>query len=524
MANILVYVELVDDAASWASLLSLRQARYLATNVGATIYAVLPCATPPMYGENDIIAVLSRQGADKVILMTHGDLSQPILFESHGEALLTAANQFPPAMLLMPDGPAAVEIAPRVAARLGGLFVRHPELSVQDGKSLRIDQPLFEETHVRRFESENLEHSVVAVVAPDPQQFAQPLGTEEAEVVVISPGFAEEGIPSHHKPVDGEAATGRPSRILLAGSGVTEPAEVEAIEKLAALLKAELRLTETAAEKGLLKAPTLEEPALVCHPELVLAFGVQGTRETLAHVPDTAYLVSVNPDAESPLFKRAQLGLVAPILDTVQQMLDDTEAHAGEPLLPVAEDPPPPSAEDDSDGDDETGEQDALRDTLPPGTKTDDTREAAATEEMDATSEDEAEEGSTAKPEDAEDASPPAELSMDPAVAATIRPIDSLAHTPPMGTPLSLELKKALAAAGDPPPPMGAANGASPAPSEPSADRTPEAAPAGVVAEGIDPALDDTVPAPLPGADQKSTKDDEPSTATKSDSEPEKKP
>jgi electron transfer flavoprotein alpha subunit len=190
LANILVYIELADDSASWASLLALRQARYLATNVGATIYAVLPCATPPLYGENDIIAILSRQGADKVILMTHGDLTPPMLFQSHGEALLTAASQFPPALLLLPEGPAAVEIAPRVAARLGGLFVRHPRIDVQEGSSFRIDQPVFDDTHVRRFDSAELEHSVVAVVSPDPQQYAQALGTEEAEVVVIAPSFS----------------------------------------------------------------------------------------------------------------------------------------------------------------------------------------------------------------------------------------------------------------------------------------------------------------------------------------------
>jgi electron transfer flavoprotein alpha subunit len=436
LANILVYIELVDDSASWASLLALRQARHLSTNVGATIYAVLPCASPPMYGENDIIALLSRQGADKVILMTHGDLSLPALFHSHGEALLTAANQFPPALLLVPDGPAAAEIAPRVSARLGGLFVRHPDISVQEGCNLRIDQPFFDDTHVRRFDSADLEHSVVAVVSPDPQQFSRPLGAEEAEVVVISPVFGG-GTAPRTTLAKGGQGNGRPQRMVLVGAGITDAAELDAIRHLAELLKADLRVTEGAAKKGLLEAPTLVEVPLVCRQELVLAFGVHGSPETLGRLAETAYVVGVNPDERAPLFRRAQLGLVAPALETAQQMVADAKARPAEPLLPAPMDA-------------------ALADTV--------------------------------------------EASRDPAAAApSIRDVNQMTRTPPMGTPLTSELRAALAAAAAVP--RAGASAEPPTPTDVSDDTTPEAKPAGVVTQAGDPALDDTVPAPLPGGD-----------------------
>ena len=74
MANILIYIELSDNKATPASLFALNRGRDLATELGATLYALLPCATTPTYDDEDIIAVLSRHGADKVILVHHPDL------------------------------------------------------------------------------------------------------------------------------------------------------------------------------------------------------------------------------------------------------------------------------------------------------------------------------------------------------------------------------------------------------------------------------------------------------------------
>lgn len=526
MANILVYIELVEDTASWASLLALRQARFLATNAGATIYAVLPCATPPQYGENDIIAILSRQGADKVILMTHGDLTPPMKFRSHGEALLTAANQFPPALLLLPEGPAAAEIAPRVAARLGGLFTRHPDLFVQEGSTVRIDQPLYEDTHVRRFDSAELEHSVVAVVSPDPQQFSRALGTEEAEVVVISPGFGDSETDTQPSLVEGQQTSGRSQRMVLVGAGISEAEEVDAIGQLATLLKADLRVTEGAASKGIVEAPVLDEAPLVCHPEFVLAFGVQGSTETLARLSSLTYLVGVSPDEKAPLFRRAQLGLVAPALEAARQMIAAAKAQPEEPLLPVpAQEPREPTSEG-------TGEpkDDAPRESPPPKSEEKDEPSSAPIEEMEPALAD------TVK-KSLEDSKAPSETSAEtPAEAPKVDPvpkptplrIDQLAHTPPMGTPMPLDLQAALAAAGTPTAsqPDGAATAVPKAltsdtstPSDPASDNTPEATPAGVATEAQDPALDDTVPAPLPGGGAKpdvdASEDDE-----KGDEEP----
>jgi electron transfer flavoprotein alpha subunit len=350
LANILSYIELVDEQASWASLLTLRQGRNLATRLGATLYAVLPCASPPLYGDNDIIAVLSRQGADKVILMTHAALAEPALFRRHGEALLTAASQFPPALLLLPRGPAASDLAPRVAARLGALFLQDPLLDVDSGHHLVLEQPTHERTQVRRFSTADLEHSVVAVVTPDPQRFSQAAGSEEAEVVVLSPVFKSPA--DGADPEDaGELESCLPERLILVGGGVDSAEAWDLARRLAERLGAALRQTRASAELGLAKdVPLLDPPCSGGLPGFVLSLGIGGDEDILASLPASSYLIAVHPDRDAPALAQAKLALVADVTKAVGEMLSaagprlaprtpiQTEAPGGlsEPGAPVA--------------------------------------------------------------------------------------------------------------------------------------------------------------------------------------------
>ena len=59
-----------------------------------------------------------------------------------------------------------------------------PLLDMDDAFNLELAQPLYNDSYLRHYPTADLEHSVVAVVCPDPQQYSRPLGSEEAEVVV----------------------------------------------------------------------------------------------------------------------------------------------------------------------------------------------------------------------------------------------------------------------------------------------------------------------------------------------------
>ncbi len=57
MANILVVVELWQGEPLPVCLEVLGQARRVATELGATLYAIVPAGQAPRYGDNDLISV-----------------------------------------------------------------------------------------------------------------------------------------------------------------------------------------------------------------------------------------------------------------------------------------------------------------------------------------------------------------------------------------------------------------------------------------------------------------------------------
>ena len=123
MANILVYIHLEDGDASGASLATLNQGRRVANRLGAALYAMLPCKTPPSYDEDDIITVISRHGADKVILVTNPGLDLPPPPEVLGPVLATACKRFPPRLVLLPAVGDLQDLGDDLASAIKGSFV-----------------------------------------------------------------------------------------------------------------------------------------------------------------------------------------------------------------------------------------------------------------------------------------------------------------------------------------------------------------------------------------------------------------
>src|SRR5262245_14942078 len=123
MASVLVVIELVDDRPRPASLELLGQARRIGSELGATVYAVAACACPPGYGDDDLIAVLSRQGADKVLLATAEVHAGPMRWGTHGAAVMAACELMRPTLVLLSDGEGGRDLGARVAARLGAAAI-----------------------------------------------------------------------------------------------------------------------------------------------------------------------------------------------------------------------------------------------------------------------------------------------------------------------------------------------------------------------------------------------------------------
>jgi electron transfer flavoprotein alpha subunit len=328
VANVLVYIERKNKEATAASLLALNAGRWVASTLGAALHALVPCASPPSYGQDDIIAVLSRHGADKVILLTHQDLDGPALFCTHGPAIRAACEQFRPRLLLFPATAAGDELAPRLALQIGAGYLANARLELGESDVL-VTCDVFR----RRF---CLSSSIRRIGAPlvltllqegEPQAMAD----DEAEVVVVHGSTADTTsfeVLGRRQAPQADPATARV--VVGAGSNLGAPATFDWIRRLAAALGGAPAASPAACAAGL--APLEMQVGMdggAIDARLYLTFGAAGSEEHLAALSPATALVAVGANREAPIFEMATLGLVADPAAALERLLAqlDPEDH-----------------------------------------------------------------------------------------------------------------------------------------------------------------------------------------------------
>jgi electron transfer flavoprotein alpha subunit len=340
VANILVYIDMALGQPSRDSLHCLNHARRIGTDLGATTHAILICATPPSYGDDDIIAKLSRYGADKVVLITDPSLSGPALFETHAAAVQAACDHVPPGVVLFPAGSAGSELAPRIALRLDARFEADVTISPQlsqdknDARSgVRVRKPVFcrqaQLDRVLRLEESPL---VLAMR----RQCAMPVvvGNDEAEVVVAAPARG----PNRAGPIVEELTfpvvpTLSTARIVLAaGNGLGSAAAYLRLKRLGEILNAPVGATRAACQNGI--APVDDQiggHGSTINAEIYLCFGASGSIEHLAALASHTQIAAVNTDSNAPIMRSATWALVEDANWVVERWIGRTDRAAEEP-------------------------------------------------------------------------------------------------------------------------------------------------------------------------------------------------
>lgn len=329
MASALVYIELEEGAPTGASLACLNVGREVATRYGASLYAVVLCAQPPGYGDDDVVAVLSRHGADKVVLVTNERLAAPALHATHGPALQAACEQFPPQLVLLPNSAGGRDIGPRLALELAGFFIGSVSLDTDPpGDDLMLRRTLFRRRLEGRLALPAAERPLVLCLDTHDRPPAE-VGDDEAEVVVLQAPTPDV------MPLSLDAVQPTPlpcgPRLVIGGGAGLESADFRRLERLATILGGEVVASHRAVAAGLVEAPKVGlDGRPLPEGALYLAFGVSGSERHLAALAPDTRVIAVNSDAQAPIFSFADVGLVAeagPVLRDLVEALDPNSAE-----------------------------------------------------------------------------------------------------------------------------------------------------------------------------------------------------
>jgi electron transfer flavoprotein alpha subunit len=309
VANILVYIELVDERPAAPSLEALGEGRRIASFLGATLYAVVPTLAPARTGPDDVAALLSRHGADKVILVAGPDGRLPALYATHGHTLTAALGRVPAALVLLAATPGGRDLAPRTAARLGAAYVPEPSLEYGAKGVLVLSRPVYGGGYRRRLAADELERPLVVTLTPGAHLPAR--GDDQAEIIVLKDGPPPWcGVEEVARTADPGAALETARVVVTAGAGL-EAADYALARDLACALGGEVAVTRAAVERGL---DTSDREVGVggrrVAPRLYVACAASGSPDHLAAVPPDAQIVAINRDPSAPIFRVAAYGIV----------------------------------------------------------------------------------------------------------------------------------------------------------------------------------------------------------------------
>lgn len=305
--NIWVFCEQRDGEVQSVALELIGVARELAEKTGEKVNAIL-------LGHNvkDKAADLIAHGADGVYVVDHQNLEK-FVTEPYAQAVTHIAKKYEPNVILFGATSIGRDLAPRLSARLKtGLTADCTKLEMDEAGNLFMTRPAF---------GGNLFATIIcpdsrpqmSTVRPGVMKKLEADASRTGEVVLESIEWDESKfavtVIEEVKSERAEANIEEAKILVSCGRGVKN---IDNAYELASKLKGTVSASRTLVDTGIVDhARQVGQTGKTVRPEAYLAFGISGAIQHLAGMEESEFIVAVNTDKNAPIFKVANLGIVA---------------------------------------------------------------------------------------------------------------------------------------------------------------------------------------------------------------------
>jgi len=319
MSAVLIYSENDDHAQSLSSWAAAQKEA-----LGAVSVAVLGLDAQARAEEH------CHYGAERVVVSEDAalvDLAEDVV----SSALAQIANQVGADLILMSATRRGRSLSSRLAAGLdAGCVSEAIEIGIEDGRLVTGRFALGGNTVSR--EAITSANMVVALTPGTVEPGTA--GEVSAEIIAAELSLPEPRTSVvERKPKPASTVNiAESDRLICVGRGLAEQEDLKSIEDLAAKLDGEIACTRPlSAEYG-----WIPEERMVgisgekCSPQLLVSLGVSGQVQHTVWIMGAKIIVAINSDANAPIFKLADYGIVGDLYDVVPALASALKKRAGE--------------------------------------------------------------------------------------------------------------------------------------------------------------------------------------------------
>jgi len=307
MPSILVYAELSGGKVAGTTLELLTKARDL-----GDVYAVGLGS-----GAKAAAAALGKHGA-KVVHINEDAAFDDYIAEPATDALALLYEQQKPDLILFGFTPDSREVAGRLAARLGvGLISNASDVAAKDGGFVaRV--PYFGGAKVASMKA----NATPAIVLVRPKSFEASESGGAAEVKDLAVTVKAESKRAHIADRVVEASEKvklEDARVVISGGrGMGGPQNFPLLEDLAGALGGAVGASRAVVDAGWVPySMQVGQTGKSVRPGVYIAVGISGAMQHTVGMKTSKVIIAINKDAEAPIMKMADLGVVGDALKIV---------------------------------------------------------------------------------------------------------------------------------------------------------------------------------------------------------------
>lgn len=261
---------------------------------------------------------------DEAAYVEGGDFA-PYSSGAHAGAVARAVESLGGRYVLVGATAMGKDLAPRAAMRLGaGLATDVTDLKA-DANGVVFERPVYAGKVTAQVRG--VSKVVMASLRPNAFPAAEPVGaaaTPKALEVSVGPADLKAKVLEFVK-TQGEAKELTEAEVVVSGGrGLKDPANWHLVEDLAAVLGAAVGASRAVVDAGW--RPHHEQvgqTGKVVAPTLYVACGISGAIQHLAGMSSSKCIVAINRDADAPIFKIADYGIVGDVLEVLPALTEE---------------------------------------------------------------------------------------------------------------------------------------------------------------------------------------------------------